>query len=116
VKFDRGKGKDKKTTIARFALATNEAYGDAEPMVHFHNMVAFGGRAELCYKWCKKGMLIGIKGKLRQNRWVDDQGNKRSVVQVNIDEITFLGKKEEYADGPKEKEPKPKTKGKKDPF
>jgi len=59
--------------------------------------------------------LIAIKGKLRTNRWKDDQGNSRKTTQVNIDEITFLGKKEDFADGPKEEEPEDKPKGS-DPF
>jgi single-strand DNA-binding protein len=112
VKFETGKGKDQNTTIARFSLATNEIFRDNKPVVNYHYMVAFGGRAETCHKWCKKGTLVAIKGKLRNRQWQDEEGNKRYSTQVNIDEITFLGKKEDY-----EKEAAPrKWKGKDDPL
>ena len=78
-------------------------------------MVAFGAKAEVCNKWCKKGKLIAVKGKLRNQRWQDEQGNTRKTTQVNIDEITFLGKKEDSADVPKEEGPEDKPKGS-DPF
>jgi len=52
---------------------------------------------------------------LRNQRWKDEEGNTRKTTQVNIDEITFLGKKEDYAEGPKEEEPEDKPKGS-DPF
>ena len=59
---------------------------------------------------------MAIKGKLRNSKWQDDQGNKRSSTQVNIDEITFLGKKEDSADVPKEEGPTPETEGREDPL
>lgn len=100
VKLDTGKGPDQNTTIARFSLATNEVFRDKKPIVNYHYIVAFGGRAETCHKWCKKGTLIAIKGKLRNRQWQDEQGNMRYSTQVNIDEITFIGKREDYEEKP----------------
>lgn len=116
VRYDRGKGKDQNITIARFSLATNERFEGSRSKVFFHNVVAFGGKADTCNKWCKKGTLIAIKGKLRTNKWQDEQGNTRYGTQVNIDEITFIGKKEDYAGGPKEEEAAPKKYGDDDPL
>jgi len=116
VKFETEKGKDQGTTIAGFSLATNEIFRDKKPIVNYHYMVAFGGRAETCHKWCKKGTLVAIKGKLRNRQWQDEQGNKRYSTQVNIDEITFLGKKEDSAAVPKEEGPTPETEGREDPL
>ncbi len=116
VRFNRGKGKDKNITIVRFSIATNEIFKGSRNKVQFHSLVAFGAKAELCNKWCKKGKLVAVKGKLRNQRWKDEEGNTRKTTQVNIDEITFLGKKENYADGPKEQGPTPETEGRKDPF
>jgi len=115
VRLDTGKGKDKDLTIAKFSIATNEIFKGSKNIVEFHNLVAFGKKAELCNNWCKKGKLIAIKGKLRTKRWKDKEGKPARTTQVDIDEITFLGKKEDYADGPKEEEPEDKPKGS-DPF
>jgi len=117
IQFDQGKGQDKNITLARFSLATNERYEKSRQLVQYHNCVMWGQkRAEFCKKWLKKGQLIGIKGKLKYRSWKDEQGNPRKSTQVNIDEITFLGKKEDYADGPKKEEPTKERKEKIDQF
>jgi len=115
VRFNKVKGKDKNITIVRFSIATNEIFKGSRNTVQFHSLVAFGQKAELCNKWCKKGKLVAVKGKLRNQRWKDEEGNTRKTTQVNIDEITFLGKKEDSADVPKEEGPEDKPKGS-DPF
>lgn len=117
IKFDRGKGKDKDVTLARFSLATNERYEKSKQLVQYHNLVMWGDkRAEFCKKYLKKGQLICIQGKLKYRSWKDEEGNPRKTTQVNIDEITFLGKKGEVVDVPKEEGSKAQAKGKKDPF
>jgi len=117
IQFETGKGKDKDVTLARFSLATNERYEKSTQLVQYHNCVMWGHkRAEFCKEHLKKGQLIGIKGKLKYRAWKDDQGNPRKTAQVNIDEITFLGKKEEYVEVPKEEGPAAGAKGKPDPF
>ena len=116
VRFDTGKGKDMNVSLAKFSIATNEKFGSSKPRVQYHNVVMWGQkRAEFCKKWVKKGQLLCIKGKLKHQGWKDEESNYRKITQVNIDEITFLGKKENYADGPKEEEPEDKPKGA-DPF
>ena len=116
IQFDTGKGKDKNVSLARFSIATNERYGASKSSVQYHNVVMWGQkRAEFCKKWIKKGQLLCIKGKLKHKGWKDKEGNPRKTTQVYIDVITFLGKKENYADGPKEEEPEDKPKGL-DPF
>jgi len=117
IQFDTGKGKHKDVTLARFSLATNERYEEDKQLVQYHNCVMWGHkRAEFCKKHLKKGQLICIKGKLKYRAWEDDQGNPRKTTQVNIDEITFLGKKGEYVDVPKKEGPTPGPKEIKDPF
>ena len=116
VRLDMGKGKDKNFSFAKFSIATNEKFGDSKQSVQFHNLVMWGQkRAEFCKKWVKKGQLLCIQGKLKYRSWKDEEGNPRKTAQVYIDVITFLGKKENYADGPKEEEPEDKPKGS-DPF
>lgn len=117
VQFDTGKGKDKDVSLAKFSLATNERYEKSKQSVQYHPCVMWGHeRAEFCQKYLKKGQLIGIKGKLKHKGWKDKEGNPRKTTQVNIDEVTFLGKKEDIAAVPKEEEPTPETKENKDPF
>ena len=96
IHYDTGKGASSDINLIRFWMATNEAFQGSRNQVQFHSMVAFGAKADLLHKYCKKGMLLAIKGKLRNSQWQDQQGNKRKTTQINIEEITFLGKKEDY--------------------
>jgi len=117
VQFDQGKGKDKNFSIAKFSIATNEKFGASKSSVQYHNLIMWGPkRAEFCKKHIKKGQLLCIKGKLKHKGWKDKEGNHRKTTQVYIDVITFLGKKEDYADVPKEEGPTPETEVRKDPF
>ena len=117
IQFDTGKGKDKDISLAKFSLATNERYEGSKRSVQYHNCVMWGReRAEFCKKFIKKGQLIATKGKLKHKGWKDKEGNPRKTTQVNIDEVIFLGKKEDIAAVPKEEEPTPETKKNKDPF
>ena len=43
----------------------------------------------------QKGALIGLRGRLEQQRWQDDRGNNRSAVKVVAEDITFGEKKKE---------------------
>lgn len=117
IQFDTGKGKDKDKSLAKFSLATNERYEKSRGSVQYHPCVMWGHkRAEFCKENLKKGQLICIKGKLKHKGWKDKEGNPRKTTQVNIDEVTFLGKKEDITAVPKEEEPTPETKRKPDPF
>lgn len=111
INYDTSKGKNK-VNLCRFSLATNEVFEGTRNKVQYHNVVAFSSKADLCHKYCRKGMLLAIKGKLRNNKWQDEHGNKRTTTQVGIDEITFLGKKGDYEEKPAEK----KWEGKDDPI
>ena len=117
IQFDTGKGKDKDVTLARFSLATNERYEKSRGSVQYHSLVMWGHkRAEFCKNHIKKGQLLCIQGKLKYRSWEDEKGNPRKTTQVNIDEITFLSKKGESIEVPKEEGPTAKANGKKDPF
>lgn len=41
----------------------------------------------------KKGSQLQITGRLRQERWTDDQGNKRSQVVIVAENINYWGNK-----------------------
>lgn len=116
IKLDKGKGKDKNTSLARFSIATNEKYQEFPTSVQYHNLSIWGKKADMCKKWLRKGSLVAVKGKLRHPRWTADDGSPRSMTVVNVDEITFLGKKEEFEEAPKEEEVKHEREPGEDPF
>jgi single-strand DNA-binding protein len=59
--------------------------------------VCWNNQAEILCKYCGKGSRIGVSGELQTRSWTDNEGNKRSVVEVVADEVSFCGSKQEGA-------------------
>lgn len=76
--------------IASFSIACN---GYKQDDTSFFNCVAFGKTAEIIGQYCKKGKQIGIEGRLQQRTWDDKDGNKRSTVEIVVNQLQLLGSK-----------------------
>lgn len=115
--------KGKGFKMARFQLATKEVYSHQgkEPTkkTEWHTIVAFGQKAKFA-ALCKKGDLVTIEGKLRHRIWTNDDGEKRKITEVTVDQIIFMGKKYFHAEKPKEEESEEaeekEDNGEKEPF
>ena len=71
----------------------NSQTGEWEDEPCFLDCVMFGSRAESVASYIHKGSKVTIQGKLRYNSWEDKQtGQKRSKVEVVVDEIDFMSK------------------------
>lgn len=62
----------------------------------FVDVVVFGKRGEALSRFLAKGAKVAVHGRLRQDRWQDDQGNNRSRLEVVADEIDLMQRR---ADG-----------------
>jgi len=84
------------TAIANFSLASNKSFtqnGEKKESTSFFNCIAWAKLGEIMAQYCKKGHRIGIEGKLHQRSWEDKDGNKRSVVEIVVDNFQFLDSK-----------------------
>ena len=86
------------TAICNFSGAYNKKYKDQEQVSYF-NYVAWGKTAELINQYVKKGQQLGIESEAQQDRWEDQNGNKRSAIKFNVREITFIGNKSDNGNG-----------------
>lgn len=75
-------------TIAEFSLAV----GDYKDAVSFIDCKAWNQRATVIEKYAGKGKQVCVVGRLRQERWEKD-GQKRSKIVVNVNELQLLGGK-----------------------
>lgn len=66
----------------------NQTNGNAN--VDFINCVAWRNTADFITRYFKKGSAICITGSLQYRSWTDQQGAKRSTVEVNADEAYFV--------------------------
>ena len=56
----------------------------------FFDVVAWRQSAEFAANYLTKGRLVAVNGKLQQRSWVQQDGQKRSKVEVVADSITGL--------------------------
>ena len=81
--------------VARFSVATNEAFrgknGDLREETTWHNITAWAGRNIMDFKDIRKGCFVSVVGRLRNNKYVGNDGNERYVVEV------VAGKLQPYA-------------------
>lgn len=83
------------TTVANLNLAINRHYttkdGEKKEEVTFVKVVVWGKTAEIVNQYSNKGSLLLIEGKLQTRSWEDNNGNKRSVMEVRADNVQFIG-------------------------
>ena len=63
------------TPVAKFTLATNESYKDAngerQTLTEWHEIVLWRNNAEFAEKYLKKGSMVFIEGKLTHRKYND---------------------------------------------
>lgn len=85
------------TNILAFGVAVNDRRRNPdtdewEDVPNFIDCIVFGARAEPLNKFLSKGSKVAIEGKLRWSQWERD-GQKRSKIEVIVDEIEFMSRK-----------------------
>lgn len=88
--------------IVKFGLAWNDNRGDGEETAHFYNVVVMGKTADFVEQYIKKGSGIIVEGQLRNNRWEDKNGGKRSTYEIFVGfngSVNFSGSKRSAEEG-----------------
>jgi single-strand DNA-binding protein len=82
------------SSACEFALAINRRWKGQDGQVHeevsFVDCRAYGRTAENIGKYLTKGRPIFIEGRLKQDRWEDKTGQKRSVLRVFVENFQFI--------------------------
>ena len=84
------------TSILSLGVAVNDrrknpSTGEWEDVPNFIDCVLFGNRATALAPYLTKGSKVAIEGKLRYSTWETQEGQKRSKIEVIIDEIELMG-------------------------
>ena len=74
----------------------NPATGEWEDVPNFVDCVVFGKRAEALARLLSKGEKVAVEGRLRWRQWEQD-GRKRSKLEVVVDEVELMGGRPEVA-------------------
>jgi single-strand DNA-binding protein len=78
-------GEEKRLATFRLAVDRNGKNDDAD----FFRIAVWDRQAQLCADYLAKGRKVGVEGRLRYRTW-EDEGQKRSMVEVVARRIEFL--------------------------
>ncbi len=80
--------------VTNITLAVQRPYKnvDGEYDTDFISCVLWKGVAESTAEYCKKGDLIGIRGRI-QSRMVEDEEKKHNMMEIVAERVTFLSSK-----------------------
>jgi single-strand DNA-binding protein len=78
--------------VCTFSLASNRYHkheNGLEQEVSFFDVEAWAKLAETCQMMGHKGRGVRVVGRLKQNRWNDDEGKAHSKVSIVAEHIEF---------------------------
>ena len=78
------------TAVTQLRLATERRRQDGEIEADWHNIVVWGKTAEAVNQYVGKGDRIYVAGRLVQNTWEGDDGQRRYRTEVHASEVVFL--------------------------
>ena len=83
--------------VLTFGIAVNDRRrdqqtGEWKDYPNFVDCTMFGKRADALSMKLRKGMKVAIEGKLRYSSWTGKDGQKRSKLEVAVDELEFMEK------------------------
>jgi single-strand DNA-binding protein len=86
--FENGK------SVARFSLATQKTTrkndGNFTNLVEWHRIFAWGNMAQFIEKYGEKGKKVAIHGRLVNRSYLNPEGKKRNLTEVEVRQIIGL--------------------------
>ncbi len=83
-------------TLASFSLATSQYYnnkaGDKVQDTQWHNVIAWGRKAELVKQHLSKGSEIALEGKLVYRSYQNENGENQYVTEIKLNEMALMRK------------------------
>ena len=78
--------------VCHFAIAVNRNYSsqDSERQTDFFNCTAWRAMAETIARYTKKGKKVAVTGSIQLRNYEDNQGVKRTAVDIIAQDVEFL--------------------------
>lgn len=89
-------GQNNTRRVLTISLATSETYtdsrtGERRTDTEWHRVELWDNLADIAHKYLRKGSSVYVEGKIRTEKWTDQQGVERSGVKIRANNITLLG-------------------------
>ena len=82
----------KGTSICSFSVASNRYFRQDEETqneVSFFNVETWAGLADTCMEHLQKGRGARIVGRLKQDRWADQEGKNHERIKIVAEHVEF---------------------------
>ena len=89
------------TNVCSFRIACDRNFvrQGEQRQADFINCVAWRSTAEFITRYFQKGSMIAVTGSIQTRNYEDKNGNKRTAVEVLVDQASFCGSKAETGTG-----------------
>lgn len=91
------------TSVANFGIAVDRRVSrnnsQGQQTADFFNVVAWGRQAEVISQYLRKGRQIAIDGRLQQRSYTAQDGSRRNVVEVVLENFDFIGSRNDNGGG-----------------
>jgi single-strand DNA-binding protein len=81
--------------VANFSLATSESYtdrsGQKQTQTEWHRIEMWDGLAGIAEQYVRKGDSLFVEGKIRNEKWTDQNGVEKSGVRIRGLSMQMLG-------------------------
>ncbi|MGM0943645.1 MAG: single-stranded DNA-binding protein [Bacteroidota bacterium] len=81
--------------VANLSLATTEAYkdrsGNRVEQTEWHDLELWDQQAKIAEQYLKKGSQIYVEGKIKSDKWTDENGQNRKKIKIRVLSFTMLG-------------------------
>jgi len=110
TKFEKG---EKGGSVAEFTIAHNRRWKpkeseDWKESTSFFRVKAFNGLAEKVKEKLRKGDFVLIEGRLQEESWENEEGQKRSLVKIIAENVHLIFPYQKKEEGGQEDEEKGK--------
>ena len=82
-------------SVTNFNVASSRRYrtadGEQREETEWFRVSAFGRLADVCNQYLTKGRQVYVEGRLRGRSYTDRDGQPRYSLEINANEVQFLG-------------------------
>ena len=87
------------TAVTKLRLATDRNRSNGDTETDWHSVVCWDRLAEAVNNYVGKGQRIYVDGRLVQNTWNGDDGQRRHRTEVHASEVVFLDSRNGNSNG-----------------
>ena len=79
------------TAVVQLRLATDRRRENGNDETDWHTVICWAKQAEAVAEYVRKGERVYVAGRMQQQSWETDGGERRSRIEIHAHEVIFLG-------------------------